>query len=63
MVDGKLKVNCHWVENDTLTISKVLLFICNSAPQILPHCYRNSPIEASTGSLAIFNIKEKSITG
>jgi hypothetical protein len=33
------------LEDSTLTISKVLLFICNSAPQNLSHCHKNSQIE------------------
>ena len=44
------------LEDSTLTLSKVLLFICNSAPQNLSHCHKNSQIEASTSCLSIHNI-------
>ena len=43
------------LEDGTLTISKVLQFICNSAPQNLSHCHKNSQIEASTSCLSIHN--------
>jgi hypothetical protein len=50
------KVVVAGLEDGTLTISKVLLFICNSAPQNLSHCHKNSQIEASTSYLSIHNI-------
>ena len=50
------KVVSAGLEDGTLTISKVLLFICISAPQNLSHCHKNSPLEASTSYLSIHNI-------
>jgi hypothetical protein len=43
------------LEDGTLTISTVLLFICHSAPQNLLRCHKNSQIEASTSCLSIHN--------
>jgi len=36
------KVVAARLEDGTLIISKVLIFICNSAPQNMSHCYKNS---------------------
>jgi hypothetical protein len=36
------KVVATGLKDGTVTISKVLLFICNSAPQNLSHCHKNS---------------------
>ena len=44
------------LEDGTLTISKELLYICNSAPQNLSHCCMNLYIEASSSYLSIQNI-------
>ena len=41
--------------NGTFTISKVQRFICNTAPQNLSHCHKNSQIEASTSYLSMKN--------
>ena len=51
------------LEDGTLTISKVLLFLCNSAPQNLSHCHKNSQIEASTSCLSIYNILGGGLSG
>jgi len=60
---GSGKVIATVLENGTLTISKVLLLICNSAPQNLSHCHKNSQIEASTSYLSIDNIQRGGVSG
>jgi len=57
------KVVATGLEDGTLTISKVLLFICNSAPQNLSHWHKNSQIEASTSYLSIHNILGGGLSG
>ena len=46
-----------------ITISKVLLFICNSAPQNLSHWYKSSQIEASTSYVSMDSILEGGLCG
>jgi len=60
---GSGKVVAAGLEDGTLTISKVLLFICHSAPQNLSHCHKNSQIEASTSYLSIHNILGGGLSG
>jgi len=57
------KVVAAGLENGTLTISKVLLFICNSALQNLSHCHKDSQIQASTSNDSIHNILEGGVSG
>jgi len=51
------------LEDGTLTISKVLLSVCNLARQILLHCHKNSQIEAATSCVSIHDIPEGGLSG
>jgi len=51
------------LEDGTLIISTVLLFIWNSTPQNLPHCHKNSEIEASTSCISIHNTLRGGLSG
>ena len=48
-----LKVVATGLEDCTLTISKILKFICNSSFQNLSHSYKISPMESSTSCISI----------
>jgi hypothetical protein len=50
------KVVAAGLEDGTLITSKVLLFICHSAPQNLSQSHKNSSMEASNSYLSIHNI-------
>jgi len=51
------------LKDGTLTISKVPLFIFNSAPQNLSHFHKNLKIAASTSYLSIQNILGRGLSG